>query len=129
MSAPHPDDVGFFAPHRRLCPTQLPVFMSTADESEEVSSFRHRPGHHPALANERREFDSAPIVSPVTSVNRVTLMQALDEKFIFTEFLKDHGVPYTDRDGVYGVAEPERAAGVAAGAQPVQSLSPGPAGR
>lgn len=31
-------------------------------------------------------------------------MQALDEKFIFTEFLKDHGVPYTDRDGVYGVA-------------------------
>lgn len=119
----------FSAPHRRLCPTQLHVFLSTADESEEDVIVVTGPAIILPYANDEEEFDSAPIVSPVTSVNRVTLMQALDEKFIFTEFLKDHGVPYTDRDGVYGVAEPERAAGVAAGAQPVQSLSPGPAGR
>lgn len=124
-----PDDVGFFCPAQEAVSDQLHVFLSTADESEEDVIVVTGPAIILPYANDEEEFDSAPIVSPVTSVNRVTLMQALDEKFIFTEFLKDHGVPYTDRDGVYGVAEPERAAGVAAGAQPVQSLSSGPAGR
>ena len=57
------------------------------------------------FAADEEQFDSAPIASPVTSVSKAALMAALDEKFIFTAFLKDHGVPYTDRDGVYGVAD------------------------
>lgn len=105
-----PDDVGFFCPAQEAVSDQLHVFLSTADESEEDVIVVTGPAIILPYANDEEEFDSAPIVSPVTSVNRVTLMQALDEKFIFTEFLKDHGVPYTDRDGVYGVAEPERAA-------------------
>ena len=99
-----PDDVGFFCPAQEAVSDQLHVFLSTADESEEDVIVVTGPAIILPYANDEEEFDSAPIVSPVTSVNRVTLMQALDEKFIFTEFLKDHGVPYTDRDGVYGVA-------------------------
>ena len=99
-----PDDVGFFCPAQEAVSAQLHVFLSTADESEEDVIVVTGPAIILPYANDEEEFDSAPIVSPVTSVNRVTLMQALDEKFIFTEFLKDHGVPYTDRDGVYGVA-------------------------
>ena len=91
-------------PAQEAVSDQLHVFLSTADESEEVVIVVTGPAIILPYANDEEEFDSAPIVSPVTSVNRVTLMQALDEKFIFTEFLKDHGVPYTDRDGVYGVA-------------------------
>ena len=99
-----PDDVGFFCPAQEAVSDQLHVFLSTADESEEDVIVVTGPAIILPYANDEEEFDSAPIASPVTSVNRVTLMQALDEKFIFTEFLKDHGVPYTDRDGVYGVA-------------------------
>ena len=99
-----PNDVGFFCPAQEAVSDQLHVFLSTADESEEDVIVVTGPAIILPYANDEEEFDAAPIVSPVTSVNRETLMQALDEKFIFTDFLKDHGVPYTDRDGVYGVA-------------------------
>ena len=99
-----PADIGFFCPAQEAVSDQLHVFLSTADEAEEDVIVVTGPAIILPYADDEEEFDGAPIVSPVTSVNRETLMQALDEKFIFTDFLKDHGVPYTDRDGVYGVA-------------------------
>ena len=100
-----PDDVAFSCPSVEATSDQLHVFLSTADESEEDIIVVTGPAVILPFAAEEEQFDSAPIVSPVTSVSKQALMAALDEKFIFTAFLKDHGVPYTDRDGVYGVAD------------------------
>ena len=100
-----PDDVEFSCPSVEATSDQLHVFLSTADESEEDIIVVTGPAVILPFAAEEEQFDSAPIVSPVTSVSKQALMAALDEKFIFTAFLKDHGVPYTDRDGVYGVAD------------------------
>ena len=100
-----PDAVEFSCPSVEATSDQLHVFLSTADESEEDIIVVTGPAVILPFAAEEEQFDSAPIVSPVTSVSKQALMAALDEKFIFTAFLKDHGVPYTDRDGVYGVAD------------------------
>ena len=99
-----PEDVEFWCPSAETTSDQLHVFLSTADESEEDIIVVTGPAVILPFAADEEEFEDAPVVSPVTSVNRQTLMEALDEKFIFTDFLKDHGVPYTDRDGVYSVA-------------------------
>ena len=52
-------------------------------------------------------------------------MDALDDTFIFTDFMKEHGVPYTDRDGVYAVSSMQQLAEVEAGAQPGRSVRSG----
>ena len=100
-----PDDVEFSCPSVEVTSDQLHVFLSTADETEEDIIVVTGPAVILPFAADEEQFDSAPIASPVTSVSKAALMAALDEKFIFTAFLKDHGVPYTDRDGVYGVAD------------------------
>ena len=46
----------------------------------------------------------------VSSVSRQALMDALDDTFIFTDFMKEHGIPYTDRDGVYAVSSMQQLA-------------------
>ena len=97
-----PDDVEFSCPSVEVTSDQLHVFLSTADETEEDIIVVTGPAVILPFAADEEQFDSAPIASPVTSVSKAALMAALDEKFIFTAFLKDHGVPYTDRDGVYG---------------------------
>ena len=100
-----PDDIEFSCPSVEATSDQLHVFLSTADETEEDIIVVTGPAVILPFAADEEQFDSAPIASPVTSVSKQALMAALDEKFIFTAFLKDHGVPYTDRDGVYGVAD------------------------
>ena len=83
---------------------QLHVFLSTADDAEEDIIVVTGPAVlDPFAPDEQEAYSGAPVESNITSVSRQALMQALDEKFIFTDFLKDHGVPYTDRDGVYSV--------------------------
>lgn len=99
-----PDDVEFLCPTAETTSDQLHVFLSTAEESEEDIIVVTGPAVILPFAADESEFSDAPLVSSVTSVNRKTLMEALDDKFIFTDFLKDHGVPYTDRDGVYAVS-------------------------
>ena len=98
-----PEDVDFWCPSAETTSDQLHVFLSTADESEEDIIVVTGPAVILPFAADEEQFEDAPLVSPVTSVSRRTLMEALDDKFIFTDFLKDHGVPYTDRDGVYAV--------------------------
>ena len=98
-----PDDVEFVCPTAETTSDKLHVFLSTADESEEDIIVVTGPAVLLPFAADEDSFSDAPVVSNVTSVSRQALMEALDEKFIFTSFLKDHGVPYTDRDGVYAV--------------------------
>ena len=62
------------------------------------------------FAVDEDSFSGAPVESGVSAVSRQALMDALDDTFIFTEFLKDHGVPYTDRDGVYAVCSMQQLA-------------------
>ena len=84
---------------------ELHVFLSTADESEEDVIVVTGPAVIlPFAPDDGDTFPDAPTESGVASVSRQALMDALDDKFIFTDFLKEHGVPYTDRDGVYAVA-------------------------
>lgn len=98
-----PDDVDFECPSAETTSDKLHVFLSTADESEEDIIVVTGPAVLLPYAADESEFFDAPVPSNVTSVSRQALMDALDAKFIVTSFLKDHGVPYTDRDGVYAV--------------------------
>ena len=83
---------------------QLHVFLSTADEQEEDVIVVTGPAVIDPFAVDEAAFSGAPAESGVSSVSRQALMDALDDTFIFTDFMKEHGIPYTDRDGVYGVA-------------------------
>lgn len=98
-----PEDADFWCPAAENISDRLHVFLSTADEAEQDILVVTGPAVILPFAAEEAQFDAPPVPAPVTSVSRSTLMDALDDKFIFTEFLKDHGVPYTDRDGIYGV--------------------------
>ena len=83
---------------------QLHVFLSTADEQEEDVIVVTGPAVIDPFAVDEAAFSGAPAESGVSSVSRQALMDALDDTFIFTDFMKEHGVPYTDRDGVYAVS-------------------------
>ena len=98
-----PEDVTFVCPSADTTSDQLHVFLSTADEAEEDIIVVTGPAVLLPFSSDDEQFDAAPVPSNVTSVSRRLLMDALDDKFIFTSFLKDCGVPYTDRDGVYSV--------------------------
>ena len=89
---------------------QLHVFLSTADEQEEDVIVVTGPAVIDPFAVDEEAFSGAPVESGVSSVSRQALMDALDDTFIFTDFLKDHGVPYTDRDGVYAVCSMQQLA-------------------
>lgn len=70
----------------------------------------HRPAVIDPFAVDEAAFSGAPAESGVSSVSRQALMDALDDTFIFTDFMKEHGVPYTDRDGVYAVSSMQQLA-------------------
>ena len=89
---------------------QLHVFLSTADEQEEDVIVVTGPAVIDPFAVDEDSFSGAPVESGVSAVSRQALMDALDDTFIFTDFLKDHGVPYTDRDGVYAVTSMQQLA-------------------
>ena len=84
--------------------------MSTADEQEEDVIVVTGPAVIDPFAVDEDSFSGAPVESGVSAVSRQALMDALDDTFIFTDFLKDHGVPYTDRDGVYAVCSMQQLA-------------------
>ncbi len=99
-----------------FCPTsedtsdQLHVFLSTADEAEEDIIVVTGPSVIVPYTIDEEEFTQAPVASNVTSVSRQALMDALDDSFIFTDFIREHGAAYTDRDGVYAVSSMEELA-------------------
>lgn len=90
---------------------QLHVFLSTAIEQEEDVIVVTGPAVIDPFAVDEEAFSGAPVESGVSSVSRQALMDALDDTFIFTDFMKEHGIPYTDRDGVYAVSSMQQLAG------------------
>lgn len=84
--------------------------MSTADEQEEDVIVVTGPAVIDPFAVDEEAFSGAPVESGVSSVSRQALMDALDDTFIFTDFMKEHGIPYTDRDGVYAVSSMQQLA-------------------
>lgn len=98
-----PSDVEFFCPSADQTSDELHVFLSTADEKEDEIVVVTGPAVMLSGAAEAPQHGISPVKSCVSAVNRQALMEALDDKFIFTDFLRDHGTAYTDRDGVYSV--------------------------
>ncbi len=105
-----PADTELMCARSEDTPDQLHVFLSTADEQEEDIIVVTGPAVITPFASDEEEFDAPPVPSGVTSVSKQALMEALDDRFIFTDFLKDRGVPYTDRDGVYAVSSMQQLA-------------------
>ena len=105
-----PEDAELLCARLEETADQLHVFLSTADEQEEDVIVVTGPAIIDPFETHEEDFSGAPVVSNVTSVSRQALMDALDETFIFTDFLKDHSVPYTDRDGVYSVGSMQQLA-------------------
>ena len=72
-----PEDVDFWCPSAETTSDQLHVFLSTADESEEDIIVVTGPAVILPFAADEEQFEDAPLASPVTSVSRRTLMEAL----------------------------------------------------
>lgn len=99
-------------------PDLLHVFLSTAEDDEaEVVVVTG-----PAVFVDRSlaaQSDVIPSPSCVSHVSREALMEALDEKFSFLDFLRQRGKAFTDRDGAYTVKSSEELAAW----QPVLNLT------
>ena len=87
----------------------LHVFLSTAEDDDEETIVVTGPAVFvsPGLAS---QADVIPAPSCVYHVARESLMEALDEKFSFLEFLRQRGKAYADRDGVYSIRSGEELA-------------------
>lgn len=105
-----PSEAEFFCPSADKTSDELHVFLSTADEKEDEITVVTGPaimlGSHMDLP--RQSF--SPVKSCVSSVARQALMEALDDKFIFTDFLRENGTALTDRDGVFSVTSTQELA-------------------
>ena len=90
-------------------PDLLHVFLSTADDDEQEAAVVTGPAVFVSteLAS---QSDVIPAPSCVYHVAREALMDALDEKFSFLDFLRQRGKAYTDREGVYSVRSGEELA-------------------
>ena len=88
-------------------PDQLHVFLSTAEENEDDVLVITRPVVCiPAAAEE--EITDAP--TGVCTVQRTSLMNALDEKFSFMEFLAKNGTACGEQEGFFAVSAPDELA-------------------
>lgn len=87
----------------------LHVFLSTADDDDTETVVVTGPAVFVStkLAS---QSDVIPAPSCVYHVAREALMDALDEKFSFLEFLRQRGKAFADRDGVYSVRSGEELA-------------------
>lgn len=84
----------------------LHVFLSTADEDErDITIIAGPAAYVPASA--RRS--GAPLGACVYRANRELLMDALDEQFIFSRFLKDNCSILSDYEGFYTIDSPASA--------------------
>ena len=84
----------------------LHVFLSTADEDErDVTVIAGPAAYVPASAR----HSGAPLGSCVYRANRELLMDALDEQFVFSRFLKDNCSLLSDYDGFYTIDSPASA--------------------
>ena len=87
----------------------LHVFLSTADDDDSEVIVVTGPSVFvsPKLAS---QADVIPAPSCAYHVEREALMDALDERFSFLDFLRQRGKAFADRDGVYTVHSAEELA-------------------
>ena len=87
-------------------PDLLHVFLSTASDNEEEVVVVTGPAVFvsTSLAS---QSDVIPLPSCVYHVAREALMDALDEKFSFLDFLRQRGKAFADRDGVFSIRSGE----------------------
>ncbi|MGO5114097.1 UDP-N-acetylglucosamine diphosphorylase [Candidatus Avoscillospira sp. LCP25S3_F1] len=87
----------------------LHVFLSTAEDEDRETVVVTGPA---VFVSTRLTAQANVIPAPscVYHVDREALMDALDEKFSFLEFLRQRGKAYADRDGVYSIRSGEELA-------------------
>ncbi len=85
----------------------LHVFLSTAEDSDQETIVVTGPA---VFVSRASQADVIPAPSCVYHVAREALMDALDEKFSFLEFLRQRGKAFADRDGVYSIRSGEELA-------------------
>ena len=87
----------------------LHVFLSTAEDDDRETVVVTGPA---VFISTRLAAQANVIPAPscVYHVDRAALMDALDEKFSFLEFLRQRGKAYADRDGVYSIRSGEELA-------------------
>ena len=100
-----PEDAALSCATDQEAPDQLHVFLSTAEDEESELLVITRPvvflpGHEAAEHG----------TSGAYGVPRGTLMNALDEKFSFLDFLARNATPRTGKDGFFAVSAPEELA-------------------
>ena len=101
-----PKDVELADTAAEYASDQLHVFLSTADENDEEIVVVTGPAV--IVAQElATQADVIPQPSCVFHVGREALMEALDERFSFLDFLRQRGRAFADRDGVYSIHGPE----------------------
>ncbi len=108
-SACFPQGIELTTASNEDAPDLLHVFLSTAEESDAETIVVTGP----AVLVSRRlasQADVIPAPSCVFHVGRQALMDALDEKFSFLDFLRQRGKAFTGRDGVSSVRAPEEMA-------------------
>lgn len=88
----------------------LHVFLSTADESEELVTILAGPAVFCPLLASR---SGSPKAAPAYRADREQLMTALDEDFYFPRFLRDNCAVLSDFDGFFTVDSPAAALNLA----------------
>lgn len=89
---------------------QLHVFLSTARDDEKTTTLFTAPAML-LPRSQTPDFSHPPVASGAYQVDRRALMDALDERFSFRDFLGENGKAFTDRDGFYPVSSMEDLAG------------------
>ena len=104
-----PSGVELTAANSMDVPDLLHVFLSTAEETDGETVVVTGPAVlvAPDMA---AQADVIPAPSCVYHVGRQALMDALDERCVFLDFLRQRGKPFTDREGVYSLRGPEELA-------------------
>jgi bifunctional UDP-N-acetylglucosamine pyrophosphorylase/glucosamine-1-phosphate N-acetyltransferase len=84
---------------------RLHVFLSTADETEEEIDIFTGPSAYITLPLRGDPERIAPVPANVCHASRALLMEALDDRFSFSRFLRVSAECYTGRDGFCAVSE------------------------
>lgn len=88
-------------------PDLLHVFLSTADDHDREVTVVTGPA---IFVDRATQADVIPVPSCMYHVAGESLMDALDEKFSFLDFLRQRGKAYADRDGAYSIRNGEELA-------------------
>ena len=85
-----PEEAECVCPNTDETSDQLHVFLSTAEDDEQDVTVVTGP----AVLADQPAPSGAAASGPICSVSRDALMDALDDSFLFTDFLREHGAAY-----------------------------------